>query len=88
MVANSGPRPVCSEVLQGSFSGPAFSLLYANNLPEVVTSSQVALFADDTKILNFFKLILQTCNIGLLFRDYHLISPSADIKEQRGKMHL
>ena len=48
----SNPLPLCSGVPQGSILGPALFLLYVNNLPEVVKSSEVAKFADDTKLFS------------------------------------
>ena len=56
--ATSDPLPVCSGVPQGSILGPALFLLYVNNLPEVVKSSEVAMFADDTKVFSSIKLQL------------------------------
>ena len=53
--ATSDPLPVCSGVLQGSILGPAVFLLYVNNLPKVVKSSEVAMFADDTKVFSSIK---------------------------------
>ena len=53
--ATSDPLPVCSGVPQGSILGPALFLLYVNNLPEVVKSSEVAMFSDDTKVFSSIK---------------------------------
>ena len=49
-VATSSKLPVTSVVSQGSILGPALFLIYGNNRSNVVTDSEVAMFADDTKI--------------------------------------
>jgi len=48
--ATSDPFPICSGVPQGSILGPAQFLLYVNDPPDAVEESNIAMFADDTKI--------------------------------------
>ena len=51
--AASNPLPVISGVpplLSTSILGPALFLLFVNDLPSTVKSSQVVMFADDTKV--------------------------------------
>ena len=46
---------VTSGVPQGSILRPMLFLLYVNNMPDTVASSEVAAFADDTKIFKAIK---------------------------------
>ena len=53
--ATSNTLPISSGVPQGSFLGPVLFLLYVNDLPDSVTTSKVAMFADDTKLFSAIK---------------------------------
>ena len=54
---NIKPLTLTSEVSKGSILGPMSFLVYVNSLPDVLRSSQIASFADDTKV---FKEITST----------------------------
>ena len=53
--ASSDTLRVTSGVPQGSILGPALFLLYVNERPDAISSSQVAMFADDTKVFKTTK---------------------------------
>ena len=62
----STPLPVISGVPQGSIMGPLLFLIYINDLPPAVTSSEVQLFADDAKC---YKTVYNLSDIHLLQLD-------------------
>ena len=53
--ATSATLPVTSGVPKGSIPGPVLFALYVNDLPDAVKFSQVAMFADDTKLFSTIK---------------------------------
>ncbi|CAB3992988.1 Hypothetical predicted protein, partial [Paramuricea clavata] len=60
--STSTTLPVTSGVPQGSILGPVLFSLYVNDLPDTVTSSHVAMFADDTKLFKNINSLLK-CHI-------------------------
>ncbi|CAB4040936.1 Hypothetical predicted protein, partial [Paramuricea clavata] len=53
--ATSATLPLTSGIPQGSILGPVLFALHVNDLPDAVKFSQVAMFADDTKLFSTIK---------------------------------
>ena len=72
----SSNLPVTSGVPQGSILGPVLFSLYVNDLPDAVTSSHVAMFADNTKLI---KEIHTTQDCKLLQNDLDQLQTWSEI---------
>ena len=68
--STSSSLPVTSGVPQGSILGPILFLLYVNDLPDAVSSSTIATFADDTKL---FKRIASNTDSNKLQEDLNTL---------------
>ncbi|CAB3980290.1 Hypothetical predicted protein, partial [Paramuricea clavata] len=81
----STSTPVTSGVPQGSILGPILFLLYVNDLPDAISLSTIATFADDTKL---FQCILCEADSCLLQEDLTNInnwSSSSDLMFNQSK---
>ncbi len=58
--------PVRSSVPQGSVLGPLLLLQFVNDMPQVLASSKLSLFADDSKC---YKIIKSLADIAILQND-------------------
>ena len=61
--ATSSTKTVGSGVPQGSILGPILFLLYVNDQPDVIENSNVASFADDTKLFRCIDSINDTASL-------------------------
>ena len=66
----SGFLPVVSGVPQGSILGPLLFLVFVNDIPSLISSAQVLLFADDVKCSN---VISSSADCTLLQQDLNAI---------------
>ena len=69
--ATSPTLPVTSGVPQGSVLGPILFLIYINNIQDTVSNSNIACFADDTKV---FKTIHTRANAQQLQDDLNSLN--------------
>ena len=86
--AASDPLLVSSGVPQGSILGPSLFLLYVNDLPDAIKTSNIAMFADDTKI---FKEIKSSNDVTLLQADLNRLdgwSTASGLKFNESKCKL
>ena len=66
----SGFLPVVSGVPQGSILGPLLFLVFVNDIPSLISSAEVLLFADDVKCSN---VISSSADCTLLQQDLNTI---------------
>ena len=81
VVVNGTSSPwvdVCSGVPQGSVLGPILFILYINDLPDSVSFSNIAMFADDTKC---FHTIKNNCDVNHFQQDLDSLSVWASRNE-------
>ena len=62
--STSNAIPITSGVPKGSILGPALFLLYVNELCDSVKNSEVAMFADHTKLFSSIKCNNNKCNFS------------------------
>lgn len=83
VVVNGTSSPweeVRSGVPQGSVLGPILFIIYINDLPDCLSFSSAAMFADDTKC---FKAIIRSDDVRLLQQDLNSLSEWASNNELR-----
>ena len=88
----SNSLSITSGVPQGFILGPVLFLLYVNDLPSSVNTSQVAMFADDTKLFremtqNNFRTILITLKRGQPHHVYRSTELSARLKQSPASLN-
>lgn len=83
--STSKKLPVTSGVPQGSILGPMLFLLFVNDLPDVVNSSSIACYADDTKIYKRIDSISDSTDLQTDLENLVLWSESSGLLFNRTK---
>ena len=78
--ATSTPFPVTSGVPQGSILGPLLFVLHSNNLSVSVNNSELASFADDTKLFREINSTLDAVCLQNDLSNFEMASTSAGLE--------
>ena len=75
--ATSSILPVTSGVPQGSVLGPVLFLIYVNKIPDAISNTNLACFADDTKLFKTIHTLADAQNLQQDIVSLNLWSPKS-----------